>query len=96
MSNRITENDLRLAVEHLNDTAGTPQNIYSKDENGEIQGNAGCYHLDYANGGVSLVQMCEKSRHGQGVRTIIPRGTKRELYNQIMAYIMGMREGQRE
>lgn len=80
MPNRITKRDLDYAVERLNTARGTPLE-YST--NGAV--NINHYCLDYACGGVKLVQIVSA---GGGIRTISTGGygTKRELYN----FIQGM------
>lgn len=86
MAQRITETMLQRKIDILNSITESPMETY-----GEDGGNAGNYHLDYANGGVSVRRMMEKSRHGQGSETIIERGTNREVFAALDAYIDGYR-----
>lgn len=72
MTDRITQADLENLLSEINRKRhGTPKPKY---------GTPLAYMLDYAYGGVKLVQMCD---NGTGQRDISAGGfgTKRELYN---------------
>ena len=84
---RITEKQLEAMVERINVRTGNPVRPWCTDDPHNLRANIGNYHLDFAYGGVSLVQMIGESG---GERTIIGRGTKRELYNSICAYLDGI------
>ena len=85
---RITEKDLKNTIDRINKVTGKPMEPYSKDKDGKITGNIGNYHLDCAYGGYALHQMINE--HG-GIRQLFPgHGTKRELYNQMHAYLGGL------
>jgi len=89
MSNRITEKDLKNMLARINKEAGYPLEAYTKDEEGRYQPNAGTYLLDYAYGGVRLSQMSMK-QGCTGQRDITGRGTKRETYERMTAFLYGM------
>jgi hypothetical protein len=91
MSNRITEKDLQQIVRVLNSTCGHALENYSKDADGHYKPNPNVYHLDHAYGAVSLDQMMPT---GTGVRSVLHRGTKRDLYHRISAMIDGVRAAQ--
>lgn len=82
---RITQAMLNRQVGLLNQETGNPAEYYT-----DGKANVGNYHLDGAYGSVSLVQTCNESG---GVRTIFGFGAKRELYNQIQAFRMGLASG---
>lgn len=98
MSYRITEKQLQHLVNCINDIMGTPRDMFPEGwrENRELGRNEGHYHLDYANGGVSLHQIGKLTRHGQGERDVLECGhtTKRDLFNQMQAYLAGVRDQQ--
>ena len=87
---RITQKTLQAVVDRINRTAGTPFTPYRKSGE-KFVAEIGNYHLDYAYGGVKLVQMSNESG---GIRTIttgfVP---KRELYNQLHAFLNGLEAG---
>lgn len=87
MSNRITKAHLRSRIETLNALFGYPNEPYAeqRDERGGLVANAGTFTLDCAYGGYRLCQMCA----GGGERDLTRRGTARETYDQITAYIAG-------
>lgn len=88
---RITDKDLKAVVERINLITGMPLEAYTKDKNGKLKANVGNYHLSYAYGGVCLHRM---HNDAGGVNTPINSGftTKRDLYNQMQAYIKGLVE----
>lgn len=85
-----TQKELEGLVNRLNRLTGHALAPYTKNSDGKVTPNAGNYHLDYAYGGVKLVQMCDE---GTGIR-IITQGyeTKRNCYQQIAAYIAGIED----
>ena len=87
MTDRITKENLRYAVDRLNDLFNYPHQAYqeTRDERGGLVANAGTFTLDRAYGGYRLCQMCE----GGGERDITGRGTAREAYATIRAYTDG-------
>lgn len=84
--NRITEKILQSKVDYLNELTGNPLKPYALSDDGTYKPCAHNYHLDFAYGNVALTQMMTT---GTGVRTILGRTTKRELYDQICALIQG-------
>ena len=87
MSNRVTQKDLENVVDRINRITGNNIATHTRDKSG-IRSNVGNYHLDYAYGGVRLVQYMNE--HG-GIRVIIDGfGTKRELYEKMHAFIAGI------
>ena len=86
--NRITEKDLEGTVEYLNRLTDSPSTPYTRTGD-KLQANIGNYHLSHAYGGVKLHRMVNE---GGGVREPISTGytTKRDLYNQMHAFIRGL------
>ena len=76
---RITKKQLNGAIERLNIATGNPVEPY-KREGDRYKAQVGCYHLDCAYGGYSLVKM---SNERGGVTTIAGRGTKREIFDHV-------------
>ena len=84
---RISEEDLKIMIKRLNHTAGTPEDPYAYDAKGAFKPQAKCFHLSMAYGGYALHQMCDT---GSGVHDVFGGHVpKRELYDQIYAYIKG-------
>lgn len=88
MANRITEKDMQHWVKYLNNITGNPVQPWGRvgDRN---RANIGNYHLSHAYGGVCLHQMSNESG---GVRSVfgMGHGTKRDLYDQLRAFIAGI------
>jgi len=84
---RISKARLRARVDMLNDMFGYPRDAYSesRDARGGLVANAGTFTLDCAYGGYRLCQMCT----GGGERDLTGRGTARETYEAINAFIRG-------
>ena len=84
---RITQKDLENLVERINKVTNSPMTPYTRSPDG-LAANINNYYLDYAYGGVKLVQMVNK--HG-GITEISRNGhgTKRELYNWMQAFLTG-------
>ena len=85
---RITQTQLEAIVRRINDVTGSPQVAWTKTESG-CKANIGCYHLNYAYGGVSLERMVSV---GGGVQDVFRCGhvTKRELANRMWAFLEGL------
>jgi hypothetical protein len=83
---RITENDLKRKIVYLNELMGYNISSYSVVDD-IIKPNPNVYHLNIAYGGYALDQMMPT---GTGVKQVFSRTTKRELYNQICAFIQGI------
>ena len=90
---RITESNLEALVARINDATGSPSEPYTKQPDGRYLAQIGNYHLDIAYGGYALDRMVNE---GGGVSVIIGRGTKRELWDKMHAFLRGFetaREG---
>ena len=86
---RITQNDLDLQVDRINKATKSPETSYTRTHQGKLTANIGNYNLDYAYGGVRLVQMVNPS----GGITVVSSdgfGTKRKLYNWMDAFLAGI------
>lgn len=84
---RITQKDLQNLVDRINEATGNKLEPYDNSKP-RCNPNPNVYYLDWAYGGVCLVQMVDK---GTGVRSILPGfGTKRELYNKMQAFLSGL------
>ncbi len=77
MSQRITEAMLEVRVQHMNEELG-----FTFIEWDTI----GSFQTDYAYGGVSIVRITSS---GGACTTIIPRGTKKEVFNRLNSFIDG-------
>lgn len=86
MGDRITKKRLESVLDNLNACFDMESEPYTNTENG-LKANAGVYVLDIAYGGYAVGQMSE----GGGQSTVIGRGTARETYDQIQAYMAGAR-----
>jgi hypothetical protein len=87
---RITEKQLESLVQWINELTNSPATSYTRTEDGKSSANIGNYHLYFAYGGVNLHRM---TNTGGGVSTPLGGGTrtKRELFNQLHAFINGLR-----
>jgi hypothetical protein len=87
---RITEKQLESLVQWVNELTNSPATSYTRTEDGKLSANIGNYHLYHAYGGVNLHRM---TNTGGGVNTPLGEGTrtKRELFNQLHAFINGLR-----
>jgi hypothetical protein len=88
MAQRITEKDLQTVCDRLNRLTGHALAPYTKVAGKHIP-NAGTYLLSMAYGGYCLHQMADE---GTGERDVLRCGhiPKRELYNQMHAFIDGI------
>jgi hypothetical protein len=86
MTTRITKKHLQHQIDNLNAMFGYSLQAYSKDADGKFTANTGTYVLDCAYGGYRLSQICNENG---GERDITPRGTARETYDNIRAFIAG-------
>lgn len=81
---RISIRNIKANVDQLNKLSGfDPQTVQYNT--------VGAYFIDHCYGGISIEQVVE--RNG-AVRVIIPRGTKREVFNQLVAYVAGWIAGE--
>lgn len=88
MGNAITQKDLEAVVARLNRMTGQPLAPYIK-KGDKLIAAIGNYHLDWAYGGVKLVQMMGE---GGGIRCVSQSGytTKRGLFNEMHTLITGL------
>lgn len=86
---RITDKNLQALCDRINRIKGAPMEPYSKGEDGRYVANVGNYHLSHAYGGVSLECMVNEAG---GVSTPFGCGhiTKRDLWNRMQAYLLGL------
>lgn len=84
---RITEKMLESLCDTINEMKNTPLKPYSRD-NGVFKANIGNYHLYFAYGSVALHKI---NNEGGGITQIIGLSTKRDLYNQMNAFLRGAR-----
>jgi hypothetical protein len=84
MTQRITKAMLKKRLDILNDVFEYDRDPYARDEQGNIKGNHGTFVIDSAYGGHRLSQMFG---YGTGERDLSPRGTARETYDIINAWI---------
>jgi len=88
---RITEKQLEIVVGRINRVTGNPLDSWVQvtESSGKVRNVAqiGNYHLDWAYGGVMLVQM---DNAVGGIHTITGRCTKRECYYQMQAFLRGI------
>jgi hypothetical protein len=89
---RITIKHLDALVARLNYLTNSPMKPYEKGEDGRIHAQIGNYHISQAYGGVCLHRM---HNDGGGVTTPLSGGhiPKRELYEQMHAFIRGIELG---
>jgi hypothetical protein len=87
MAHRINKAQLAAVLALINETTGHSTEAWTKGDDGRFRSNVGTYALDWAYGGVALVQFCNESG---GERNITGRGTKRETYNQMRAFLAGI------
>jgi hypothetical protein len=92
MTYRITKKDLENGVRRLNTLAGTPQEPWTRDANGNYHPQPFCYHLSGAYGGYMVQQVVAQ---GSGCSTPITCGhvTKRACYETLHAFISGFEAG---
>jgi len=91
MSERITESNLKALVRRINEATGSPLEPYTKQPDGTYKAGIGNYHLDIAYGGYALDRMVND---GGGASVIIGRGTKRELWDKMHAFLRGYETAQ--
>jgi len=85
---RITEKQLEALAKRINEVTGNPTEYFTPTEAGPpYHSNIGNYHIDHAYGRVALEQTMNESG---GVRRILGSGTKRELWNEMHAFLSGL------
>lgn len=87
-SDRITDKHLDTLCDHLNKLTNSPATSYTRTADG-MRANIGNFHISHAYGGVCLHRM---SNENGGVTTPLCYGhvPKRELYEQMRAFIAGI------
>ena len=86
--NRITRKQLEVLVNEINELTNSP--LEYKDESAtKFKSNINHYCLDMAYGGVKLVRIVNEAGAEREISNI-GYGTKRELYNYMNAFIMGL------
>lgn len=88
---RITESNLKALVLRINEATHSPVDAYVKQQDGRYKAQIGNYHLDIAYGGYALDRMVNE---GGGVTVVIGRGTKRELWDKMHAFLRGFETAQ--
>jgi len=92
MAYRINQAHLETVLNSINSTLGQRSKAWECDEAGRpLKANVGTYVLDYAYGGVCLAQI---TNPGGGERNVTQRGTKRETYNAMRAFLAGVAAAQ--
>lgn len=86
MADRITKNHLHRLIAQLNWQFGQDAEAWRRDENGNLRATPGVFVLDCAYGGYRL---CRITNEGGGERDLTPRGTARETYDNIRAFMAG-------
>ncbi len=91
MSSRITQKDLEYLRNRINKKTDSPMEPWSTNEQGKSVSTVGHYYISGAYGGVKLERLCNE--HG-GCQTISTQGfgTKRQLYNWMQAFLLGLGE----
>ena len=84
---RINQADLYKVLSRINHATGNQQKGWTQQEDGTFKANVGTYVLDWAYGGVQLAQLVND---GGGERNITGRGTKRETYHRMHAFLAGL------
>lgn len=94
MATRITVANLEAVVDRINRLTGSPATPWRR-EGDRNRANIGNYHLSQAYGGVCLNRMANESG---GVTTPLGMGhvPKRELYEQLHAFLRGLDIGKGE
>lgn len=89
MSNRITQRDIEILVDRINEATDSPMEYCDRSTETPFKSHIGHYHLDYAYGGVRLSRVMNE---GGGINVISTGGfgTKRELYNWMQAFLSGI------
>ena len=86
---RINNKDLDRVLTRINEATGQPTEAWT-EQDGKWRANVGSYVLDYCYGGVRLSKLTSE---GGGERDITVRGTKKECYYQMLAFLAGVEAG---
>lgn len=85
----IKQKDLLEKCTRLNDLTNSPTETSAWGEDG-FEAQVGNYYPWYADGGVQLVKIVNKEG---SITTLTHLGTKRDLFNQLNALILGIEIG---
>lgn len=86
MTTRITAKQLLSKIATLNDIFGYEREAYTRHPDGNFSANVSTFVLDQSYGGYRLCQIATKSG---GERELTARGTARETYAAITAFLNG-------
>ena len=89
MTNRVTMKQLEAACRTINRLTDSPEDAYTRCDDGTIKANIGHYHIGQQYAGVSLDRMASD---GGGIMVIFHTTSKRELLLQMQAYMTGYRD----
>jgi len=81
--------DLNILCDVINEMTGSPKATYTRTE-GRYIANIGNFHLSQANGGVCLHRILNEGG-GVSCPIINCHVPKKDLFNQMQAFIAGMR-----
>ena len=86
---RITEKDIEAVIHRINIATGSPETPWTKEASG-MKANIDNYHRSGAYGGVTLHRMIND---GGATEDVFSCGhiTKRDLYNRMQAFLVGLR-----
>ena len=87
MNRQVTKQDLQKVLDAINSAAGQKLEPWYLGSDGRWYANIGTYVLDWAIGGVKLCRLDNKSG---GVSDVTLRGTKRETYERMQAFLDGL------
>jgi hypothetical protein len=87
MTDRITKKHLHRIIHTLNTMFNQDAEAWHRDESGNLRATPGVFVLDCAYGGYRLSRITSE---GGGERDITPRGTARETYDNIRAFMAGV------
>jgi len=87
MTHRIEKANLFAVLNRINDATGNRREGWTERGDGTFKANPGTYVLDWCYSGVRLAQLVNESG---GERDITGRGTKRETYHRMHAFLAGI------
>ncbi len=92
MTNRATIKQLEALCDEINRLTGSPMQPYARGDSSSVA-QVGCYCLDQAYGGVNLARIANTGG-AQSCPIGLSFRTKRELRDQMRAFIEGIRAAQ--
>jgi len=90
---RVTVKQLNNVCESINRRFGLPLAPYTRNEDGTYTPNAGVYHIGQQYGGYSLDRMSD-TPGCTGISVVIGTTTKRDLMNQMRAFVGGLTQAE--